>query len=242
MLKKWFLLLLACLMVFTLAACNKEEPTPPSNDDPTPNNPPKQPAQNALVLAHSGTLQNGAITWEIYTTDGTDGVLYLKGSGALEDFESVDAQPWWTYGDDTAYGERNIMEENIALVTEIVVGEGITKLGENAFAEQLSVTKVTLPSTLTTLSVSCFKNCPKLRTVSGGKSIATIAESAFKYCTVLESIELSSALREVDWCAFDETPDTITIRFDGTEAQWNAITVDSGNDSFKNATVVYPAE
>lgn len=242
MLKKWFLLLLACLMVFTLAACNKEDPTPPSNDDPTPSKPTTPPAPNALVLAHSGTLQNGAIAWEIYTTDGTDGKLYLKGNGALEDFESAEDQPWWTYGDDTMYGKRNVMEENIALVTEIVVGEGITHLGENAFAEQLSVTKVTLPSTLTALSVSCFKNCPKLRTVSGGKGITTIAESTFKYCTVLESIELSSALVEVHWCAFDEASDSITVYFDGTEAQWSAITVDSGNESFKNATVVYPAE
>jgi hypothetical protein len=242
MLKKWFLLLLACLTIFTLSACNKEEPTPPSNDDPTPSKPTTPPAQNAEVLAHSGTLQNGAITWEIYTTDGTDGVLYLKGSGALEDFENAKDQPWWTYGDDTMYGERNMMEENIALVTEIVVGEGITALGGNAFAEQLSVSKVTLPSTLTALSDSCFKNCPKLRTVSGGMGLVTIAESAFKYCTVLESIELSSELREVGWCAFDQLQKPLTVRFDGTEAQWSAITVDSGNDALKNATVVYPAE
>ena len=242
MLKKWFLLLLALVMLFTLAGCNKEEPTPPSNDDPTPSKPTTTPAPNAVVLAHSGTLQNGAITWEIYTTDGTDGKLYLKGSGALEDFESAEDQPWWTYGDDTMYGDRNMMEENIALVTEIFIEQGITALGENAFAEQLSVTKVTLPSTLTALSDSCFKNCPKLRTVSGGKGIATIAENAFKYCTVLESIELSSELREVGWCAFDEITGPVTVRFDGTEAQWNAITVDSGNDAFKNATVAYPAE
>lgn len=242
MLKKWFLLLLACLMVFTLAACNKEEPTPPSNDDPTPNNPPKQPAQNALVLAHSGTLQNGAITWEIYTTDGTDGKLYLKGNGALEDFESAEDQPWWTYGDDTMYGDRNIMEENIALITEIVVEEGITELGEYAFAEQESVTSVTLPSTLTTLSDSCFKDCPKLRTVSGGTGVSSIGGNAFKYCTVLQTIELSNKLTEVGWCAFDEVPNAITVRFDGTEQEWNAITVDVGNEKFTNATVVYPTE
>ena len=242
MLKKWFLLLLACVMLFTLAGCNKEEPTPPSNDDPTPNKPTTPPAQNALVLAHSGTLQNGAITWEIYTTDGTDGKLYLKGNGALEDFESVDAQPWWTYGDDTMYGERNIMEENIALVTEIVVGEGITELGENAFAEQLSVTSVTLPSTLTALSDSCFKDCPKLRTVSGGTGLTSIKGNAFKYCTVLESIELSGKLTEVGWCAFDQLQKPLTVRFQGTESEWSTITVADGNDSFKNATVIYPNE
>lgn len=241
MLKKWFFVLLSLVMLFALSACNKQEPTTPSGDDPPINNPASS-APNALVLAHSGTLQNGAITWEIYTTDGTDGKLYVKGSGAIPDFESAEDQPWWTYGDDTAYGDRNTMEENIALVTEIIVGEGITSLGDFAFAEQLSVTSVTLPSTLTVLSDSCFKNCTKLRTVSGGNGIITIEEGAFKYCTVLEAIELSSALREVGWCAFDELQGSLTVRFDGTEAQWSAITVDSGNDAFKNATVVYPNE
>ena len=241
MLKKWFLLLLACMLIFTLAACSKKDPTPPK-EDPLTQSKPKNPAPNALVLAHSGTLQDGAITWEIYTTDGSDGTLYLKGSGALMDFESPEDQPWWENGDDKANGDRNVMEENIALVTTIVIGEGITALGENAFAEQESVKTVTLPSTLTKIANSCFKDCKNLHTVLGGTGVTSIEANAFKYCSLLETVELSSALCGVGESAFDWLNKDLTVRFHGTEEQWEIVEIDIGNEKLESATVVYLTE
>ena len=238
MLKKWFLLLLALAMLFTLAACNKEDPTPPPNDDT--GNPTTSTSPSTAVVAHSGTLQNGAISWEIHTVNGTDGKHYLKGSGALEDFESAQDQPWWMYGDTKTYGERNTMEDAIVLVTAIVVEEGITALGANAFADQDSVTTVTLPSTLTTLGEACFKDCQKLSTVNGGVGIASIDDEAFHSCTSLESIELSSALTHVGVSAFDFLGEiTLTVRFQGTEEQWNAIVCEYGNTKFKDVEPSY---
>ena len=243
MLKKWFLLLLASLMIFTLAACSKEEPTPPSNDDPTPSKPVTPPSQSAVVLAHSGTLQNGAITWEIYS----DGKMTVKGSGAMPDFEEAEDQPWWIQGGST-WLDRNVQEEDIVLVTSLVIEDGITALGEYAFAEQLSLTEVTLPSTLSSVPVSCFKNCTKLETVSGGTSLITIEGEAFCGCEALESIELASTLTEVGWNAFSELRHNsnsdmkLEVRFHGTEAQWNAITTDFGNTALTGAEVIYVAE
>jgi hypothetical protein len=242
MLKKWFLLLLACLMLFALAACHKEEPTPPSVNPPAPNKPTNPPQTNAAILMDSGALQNGAITWELYTTDGQTGTLYLKGSGALEDFESANEADWWLYGDRTTYGDRNVMEEHIVLITAIVVEEGITELGENAFAEQESVKTVTLPSTLTKIANSCFKDCINLQTVLGGTGVTSIEANAFKYCSLLETVELSSALLEVGEAAFDELKKSLTVRFHGTEAQWSDVEIDVGNGKLEDATIVYISE
>lgn len=242
MFKKWFLLLLAILMIFSLAACNKQDPTPPSNDDPTPNKPTPSTPKAEPTLVDSGALQNGAITWELYTDDSMTGTLYLKGSGALEDLESAEDQPWWIYGDDRIYGDRNLMENDIVLITAIVVEEGITKLGENTLAEQESVTSITLPSTLTVLSNACLKDCKNLRTVSGGTGITLIEANALRYCTVLESIELSSKLTEVGESAFGGLQRALSVRFHGTEAQWSAITVALGNEKLTSATVLYPTE
>lgn len=242
MLKKWLFLLLALLTLFTLAACDKEEPTtPPSDDPPISNSTPSTP--NAPTLVHSGALQDGAITWEIYS----DGKMVLKGSGALEDFESAEDQPWWMQGGAT-WNDRNYLEDDIALVTSLVVEEGITSLGAFAFAEQLSLTSVTLPQSLTALSLSCFQNCPKLSTVSGGKGLSTIGDDAFNGCIILESIELSSALDEVGWCAFDQLRHNsnadlkLKVRFHGTEAQWSAVAVSSGNTALTSAEVTYVTE
>ncbi len=160
MLKKWFLVLLLLAALFAFGACKKEDPTPPPANGPTAPKPPSSGTAQP-VLEHSGTLQDGAITWEIYS----DGKMVVKGSGAIPDFESIELdQPWWLYGDTKVYGDRNTNEDPIALVTSIVIEEGITSLGKNAFADQDSVTTVTLPNTLTTLGEACFKDCQKLST------------------------------------------------------------------------------
>ena len=250
MLKKWLLLLLALTLLLTLAACNKDETPPPNNNNNNNNNnnptqdPPSTESSNGPVVVHSGTLQDGAITWEIYS----NGKMVVGGSGELPDFETIEDQPWWLYGDDEVFGERNLQELDIVLVTSLVIGEGITAFGENAFAEQQSLTAVTLPSTLTSLSISCFKNCAKLRTVSGGTALVTIEDGAFCGCTALESIELSDALTSVCWTAFDELRTSanqdlkLKVSFRGGQAQWDAVMIDAGNKALEDAeiTFLYP--
>jgi hypothetical protein len=244
MLKKWLLLLLALTLLLTLAACDKGETPPPSSSNNNPQNPPSDESSNAPVVAHSGTLQDGAITWKIYS----NGKMVVGGSGELPDFDRVEDQPWWLYGDDRAYGDRNPQELDVVPVTSLVIEEGITALGENAFAEQESLTAVTLPSTLSTLPVSCFKNCVKLRTVSGGTALVTIDDGAFCGCTMLDHIELSSALTKVCWTAFDGLRTSanrdlkLKVSFRGTQAQWSAVTIDSGNEALENAQITYVTE
>ena len=102
---------------------------------------------------------------------------------------------------------------------------------------------MTLPDTLTTLGEACFKDCKNLRTVKGGIGITAIRSDAFNYCTALESIELSGALTTVGWCAFDNLGGgTLTVRFDGTEAQWNAIAIADGNTKFKEVKPSYAVQ
>lgn len=243
MLKKWLLLLLSLVLLLTLVACNKDETPPPSNNNTNTQNPPSDESNNGPVVVHSGTLQDGAIIWEI----DSNGKMVVKGSGAMPDFEEAEDQPWWMQGGST-WLDRNLQEEDIVLVTSLVIEEGITALGEYTFAEQESLATVTLPSTLSSLPVSCFKDCTKLRTVSGGTALITIESEAFCGCEVLESIELSSALTRVDWNAFEglrhnsNSDLKLKVRFHGTEAQWNAVITDFGNTALTGAEVTYVTE
>ncbi|MBQ1239048.1 MAG: hypothetical protein IIX71_03575, partial [Ruminococcus sp.] len=79
------------------------------------------------VSAESG--QTGSCTW---TLDGT--VLTISGNGATADYLNKN-QPWGL------------------LITDVIVEEGVTSLGEHIFAEHEKLASVTLPSSLTSIGV-----------------------------------------------------------------------------------------
>lgn len=141
-----------------------------------------------LLLPHAvfaDTAKSGdvtdTITWEL--TD--DGVLYIRGTGEIPDYgdfykngnRASDPAPWETWHDE---------------IKELVIGEGITRIGERAFADNdieelygyYNLTKVTLPRTLVSVGLDAF-------------------------CEVSYSIEEVHAPSLLDWCeiAFEaETP------------------------------------
>lgn len=113
-----------------------------------------------LLLPHAvfaDTAKSGAVTdtisWEL--TD--DGVLYIRGTGEIPDYgdfykngnRASDPAPWEAWHDE---------------IKELVIEEGITRIGERAFANNdiedlygyYNLTKVTLPSTLTSVGLDAF--------------------------------------------------------------------------------------
>lgn len=244
MLKRCLALLLSLLLLLGLAACKKDpEPEPPTGD-PTPKPDTKE---EETTLFASGTVEG--ITWEVHT----NGVMYLKGSGALPDYDDVTKsdpwidQPWYEHGGENGT-RRSDAEMGTIPVTKLIVGEGITALGAHAFSHFESLLAVELPSTLTTVSYKAFANCKKLRTVSGGIGVVTVESEAFRGCTDLASIDLSTPLATVQSSAFDDLRSLadadwkLTLRFHGTEEQWlatrNAMTVENGNDILFSGSVV----
>ena len=69
--------------------------------------------------------------------------------------------------------------------------------------------------------------------------VARIGNSAFAGCSSLTSIEISNSVTSIEKNAFSSCRSLTTINYHGTEEEFNAITIGSGNDYFKNATVNY---
>ncbi|MBQ3271619.1 MAG: Ig-like domain-containing protein [Solobacterium sp.] len=76
------------------------------------------------------------ITWSY-----ANRVLTLSGSGEMYDYSINDAAPWIEYKDE---------------IQTVIIGEGITSIGNYAFWEHSALTKVTLPSTLTRVGDYAF--------------------------------------------------------------------------------------
>ena len=87
---------------------------------------------------------------KMHYTISADGVLTITGTGAMQNYSSADHAPWYTYR---------------AQVKKIVVEDGITTIGEYAFAEMNAVTSVTLPEGIEEIPLYAFYNCSALRTI-----------------------------------------------------------------------------
>lgn len=75
---------------------------------------------------------------------------------------------------------------------ELVIPEGTYYIGDNAFKNQVDLTKVTIPSSVLEIGEGAFQNCFSLKTVvfAESSSMQSIGKGAFNSCTSLTTINL----------------------------------------------------
>ncbi len=238
MLKKAFLILLSLLLILSLAACKKDDtPDEGGNNGDVPITPENK--NEPPTLCDSGELEGTDILWEIYS----DETMYVKCKGehaatepcTMPDFDRqgttpngvpLTDQPWWKSGGKHST-DRAQDDGGAYTVKKLVIGEGITALGDYAFAYMAILEEVVLPASLTEISYKSFEDCPKLKTVSGGFGVTLIESEAFLSCENLTTVELSTALVEVQDKAFDHviangSQRKLTLRIKGTAESWSA--------------------
>ena len=89
---------------------------------------------------------------------------------------------------------------------EIVVPEGVTEIGENAFKDaNKSLESVVLPSTLVKIGEYAFTYCEHLKAVKIPESVKEIGEKAFENCKSLEECNIPEGITEIKDRTFDST-------------------------------------
>ena len=121
------------------------------------------------------------VTWKL-----EDGVLTISGTGPMQDFGWTTEQPWYSAEYD---------------IKSIVVGEGITTIGNSAFQLCGNVSSVSLPETLTRIGGYAFSGCSQLKELSIPDGVTSIGGGAFSQCN-FTGIELPSGLKELGPDAF----------------------------------------
>ena len=242
MLKKILTVLLCLCLLAALTACKTEPtptPTPDAGNMPTPET---GTPEEESTLRYSYPLTGTNVTVEVHKGN----ILYVKGTGAVPDFDYDYDQPWYEHGGDSQT-ERSDTEGGTMLVKTIIVEEGITEIGENAFRNMAKLETVSLPSTLQVIGYQAFAYCRNLQTVTGGNGVTVIEASAFRYCNQLADISLSSALTLVEESAFDDiilpgVDRALTVNFTGSTVEWQSLIdskAQSGNAALIGATVTY---
>ncbi len=229
LLKKMLLFALALALLVPLSACKKQEENPDDGKKPSDDDPPD-------YVADEGQVPGSELTWEMRT----NGTLYIRGTGAMPDFDFKSVEdsdiPW------TAYLQGNI--DTTLMIKKLVVEEGVTSIGENAFYGCKQLAEVVLPASLTEIGYNAFVSCRQLTKVGGGIGVRVIAENAFSGCTSLNTFSVSPVLEEVRVGAFAGCR-TLTLLVTGNEEEWKkalgVMIIGEGNDAFSKATAKYYA-
>lgn len=160
----------------------------------------------------------------------------LKPSDAVW-FDEDERTTWWMYDSDeeilTIGGNGEIPESPYAwqskekyrkAIDEVIIKNGVTKIGDGAFKDCVNLTDVTLPASLVEIGDEAFSGCkylgdvefPKalekigdnafegteLRHVEFRKNLDFIGKEAFKNCKYIKDVEFKAACKEVASDAF----------------------------------------
>ncbi|WP_018362415.1 leucine-rich repeat domain-containing protein [Hoylesella nanceiensis] len=123
----------------------------------------------------SGTCGDN-LQWKL--TD--EGVLTITGTGEMQDWNDY-SSPWY---------------ENES-VKQVIIGDGVTTIGDWAFSYCRALTSITIPNSVTTIGDNAFESCSSLTSITIPNSVTTIGDYAFSYCRALTSVIISNSVTTI---------------------------------------------
>lgn len=130
----------------------------------------------------------------IWTLDESTGTLTISGDGEIDSSELI--------------GRWRLMN-----IRNVVIEEGVTSIGNNAFQGIIDIESVTIPDSITSIGKNAFYNCDNLKNVVIGDGVISIGDGAFMDCIGLENIVWGNSVKVIGKQAFFkcESIETLTI-------------------------------
>ena len=142
------------------------------------------------------------VKWELVGTSGNY-ALHISGTGAMKNYER--------------YGTS--WDSDWESLTSVVIEDGVTSIGDNAFFYLTKIVTLSLGSDVTRIGKSAFGSCKGLTSVIIPNNVTDIDDGAFSGCIDLETISFGSGVTRIGMYAFQgctslssvNLPDNLTI-------------------------------
>ena len=155
-----------------------------------------EPLLRAVIHCSDGDINNGGVEKGIIASDScgadliweldSEGILTISGTGDMDNYHYQEA-PWYSYR---------------TIITNIVIMDNVTSIGDYAFEDCDYLTSVTIPNGIVKIGDCAFDDCSNLISVSLSDSVTDIGAYAFAYCDKLTDITSPSNLESIGYSAF----------------------------------------
>lgn len=168
-------------------------------------------------------------------------------------------------GEDVTYLGDYAFYNCVNMETVDIHSELLSEIGYDCFRECTSLESISVPERVRIIGSSAFEGCTNLRNITLPNNLQDIYYYTFCMCKNLKEIEINSGVKEI-WggtfanCSNLETvyiPETVekiggraffgcnslkTIYYSGDKAQWENISIASGNSIIDNEKIVFLTE
>ncbi len=142
----------------------------------------------ATVASGECGAEGDNVTWVLDDT----GTLTISGQGAMKNYSHHESETSIIF-DDSPWNSSNISNN----ITKIIIQNGITNLGDNAFSRCENLNSLSVSDTVTRIGLNTFNSCTNLNNIVLPDNIKMIAGSTFRDCKSLSQIKLSNSLSEI---------------------------------------------
>lgn len=191
------------------------------------------------TAATSGDFgENNCLHWEVTSTL-TSKTLTITGTGVMPDFDFPNGNlaPWWNY---EALGMNAISEIDFDIkgnLKRVIIGDGVTNVGDYALFCLPAATQITLPESVTSIGRYGIALCSKLTGMSIPKGVTEIGDfglagngltavtlpdglqslgrGAFDACASLSGMTLPAAITAVPDKCFNDCTKLLTVDYKG---------------------------
>ena len=120
-------------------------------------------------------------------------------------------------------------------LTRIDIPESVTNIGEGAFFGCSSLTSIDILESITSIGGFAFFGCSSLTSIRIPESVTRINNNTFINCSGLTSIIMPQSISSIGQSAFKNCGNLQVVYYEGTKAQWDAISIEPENDALTKA-------
>ena len=172
----------------------------------------------SAILLFSATMAFAQTTFDL--GNNVQGIkkgktLTISGTGNMNDY---------SYTSSSRFGNITevIIEEGVTSIgncvfcnctslTTVTIGNSVTSIGNYAFDGCSGLTSVTIPNSVTSIGISAFEGCCNLSSVNIPEGVTTISDQLFLSCSSLTSVTISNSVTSIGKYAFSDCSSLTTV-------------------------------